>query len=245
MGEFDESDDVGSVDTNDCVEDTSSDTQESVDDTSTEIEETEYTEQQTETEAETEAEYAEQQAEAQAEAEAEYTEQQAEAEANDLQSIMEQSEKEMLEAQAEAEAWADKNGMTEWSDGTPRANANIDESSNEYPEEISAEETDANEQYQAEEANKTEKEEEQRKIEEEEAREAEERAALEADVQAQGEALNKEYMDLMDKKNTALESTIDATNIEDRERFANLQHDIGEQMEQVRSKIIENNNRLK
>ena len=39
--------------------------------------------------------------------------------------------------------------------------------------------------------------------------------------------------------------TVDATNIEDRDRFANIQREIGEEMEQVRSKIIENNNRLK
>ena len=174
---------------------------------------------------------------------------------------MEQSEKEMLEAQAEAEAWADENGMTEWSDGTPRANANIDEISDQSVDEVSAEETEAIEQQQAEEAeaeeaNKAEEAEEQRKVEEveaeeqrrveeEEIRKAEERAALEADVQAQGDTLNKEYMDLMDRKNAAFESTIDATNVEDRERFADLQYSLGEQMEQVRSKIIENNNRLK
>lgn len=85
---------------------------------------------------------------------------------------------------------------------------------------------------------------EQGKIEEV-SREAEERAALEADVKARGEALNKEYIDLMDKKNAAFMSTIDATNVEDRERFADLQYDLGEQMEQVRGKMIENNNRLK
>ena len=75
--------------------------------------------------------------------------------------------------------------------------------------------------------------------------EAEERAALEADVQAQADALNKEYIDLMDRKQAAFDSTVDATNIEDRDRFANIQREIGEEMEQVRSKIIENNNRLK
>ena len=75
--------------------------------------------------------------------------------------------------------------------------------------------------------------------------EAEERAALEADVQAQADALNKEYIDLMNRKQAAFDSTVDATNIEDRDRFANIQREIGEEMEQVRSKIIENNNRLK
>lgn len=75
--------------------------------------------------------------------------------------------------------------------------------------------------------------------------EAEERAALEADVQAQADALNKEYIDLMDRKQAAFDSTVDATNIEDRDRFANIQYEIGKEMEQVRSKIIENNNRLK
>ena len=75
--------------------------------------------------------------------------------------------------------------------------------------------------------------------------EAGQRAALEADVQAQADALNKEYVGLMDRKQAAFDSAVDATNIEDRDRFANIQSDIGIEMEQVRSKIIENKNRLK
>ena len=75
--------------------------------------------------------------------------------------------------------------------------------------------------------------------------EAGQRAALEADVQAQADALNKEYVGLMDRKQAAFDSAVDATNIEDRDRFANIQSNIGIEMEQVRSKIIENKNRLK
>ena len=68
--------------------------------------------------------------------------------------------------------------------------------------------------------------------------EAGQRAALEADVQAQADALNKEYLDLMDRKQAAFDSAVDATNIEDRDRFANIQSDIGIEMERVRSKLL-------
>ena len=74
---------------------------------------------------------------------------------------------------------------------------------------------------------------------------AEQRAALEADVSAQADALNKEYLDLMDRKQAAFDSTVDATNVEDRDRFADEQYRIGEEMQKVRARIIENNNRLK
>ena len=59
------------------------------------------------------------------------------------------------------------------------------------------------------------------------------------------ETLNKEYMDLMDRKQAAFDSTVDATNVEDRDRFADEQYRLGEEMEKVRARIIENNNRLK
>ena len=75
--------------------------------------------------------------------------------------------------------------------------------------------------------------------------EAEQRANLEADVSAQADALNKEYMDLMDRKQAAFDSTVDANNVEDRDRFADEQYRLGEEMEKVRARIIENNNRLK
>jgi hypothetical protein len=42
--------------------------------------------------------------------------------------LYDQGQQEAAEAQAEAENWADEQGMTHWSDGTPRANANSGES---------------------------------------------------------------------------------------------------------------------
>lgn len=42
--------------------------------------------------------------------------------------LYDQGQQEAAEAQAEAERWADEQGMTHWSDGTPRANANSGES---------------------------------------------------------------------------------------------------------------------
>ena len=76
-------------------------------------------------------------------------------------------------------------------------------------------------------------------------RQAEQRAALEADVQAQADALNKEYIDLLDRKQAAFENAVDANNVEERDRLVEEQYELGKQMEQVRSRIIENNNRLK
>ena len=158
----------------------------------------------------------------------------------------------MLEAQARAEAWADEQGMTEWSDGTSRANANIDDSTDDYldgladtEEQHKAEIADAEDRYNTEQAKAQEQREaEMAEAEKEAVQKADERAALEADVQAQGDALNNEYSDLLARKQAAFESAIDATNPDDQERFADLQRDLGEQMDQVRRKIIDNNNRL-
>ena len=171
----------------------------------------------------------------------------------------------MEQAQKEAEQWADENGMERWSDGTLRKDyeESIKDAEAENQAEIEAEaqrqaEMEAEQEAEAQRQAEMEAEQEaevQRQAEmeaEQEAEaqrkaeaEAEERAALEADVQAQADALNKEYIDLMNRKQAAFDSTVDATNIEDRDRFANIQREIGEEMEQVRSKIIENNNRLK
>ena len=75
--------------------------------------------------------------------------------------------------------------------------------------------------------------------------EAKQRADLEADVKAQSEILNKKYIDLMDRKQAAFDCAVNSLNVEDRDRFADMQYKIGEEMEQLRVKIIENNDRLK
>ncbi len=147
----------------------------------------------------------------------------------------------MEQAQKEAEQWADENGMERWSDGSLRKN---------YGESIKDAEALNQAEMEAEQEAEAQRQAEMEAEQEAEAQrqsevEAEERAALEADVQAQADALNKEYIDLMDRKQAAFDSTVDATNIEDRDRFANIQYEIGKEMEQVRSKIIENSNRLK
>lgn len=147
MGEFDETSIDTSVDTSDSV-DTSS---ESIDIGSSEVE-ADYAA----AEAEANAEYAA------AEAEAEYATTESEAEANveyaaaeegDNQSdipynfegdenlspaeLYEKFQKEMYDAQQDAEEWADSQGMDQWSDGTPR-----DSSLNtEFEEDVSADNT--------------------------------------------------------------------------------------------------------
>jgi hypothetical protein len=68
---------------------------------------------------------------------------------------------------------------------------------------------------------------------------------LEKDVEAQADSLNKEYIDLMNRKQAAFDSAVDANNVEDRDRFADEQYQIGQQMEDVQRRIIENRNRLK
>ena len=45
-----------------------------------------------------------------------------------ISELYEKGQREAAEAQAEAERWADEQGMTHWSDGTPRANAQADAS---------------------------------------------------------------------------------------------------------------------
>lgn len=57
-----------------------------------------------------------------------------------ISELYEQGQREMLEAQQEAEDWADENGMTEWSDGTPRqevADEAMDEMSVDSSENVS------------------------------------------------------------------------------------------------------------
>ena len=52
-------------------------------------------------------------------------------------------------------------------------------------------------------------------------------------------------MDMVERKQVFFDGAANATNVEDRDRFNDLQYEVGEQMEKVRSEIIENNNRLK
>ena len=261
MGEFDESYDSGSVDNSSdssfdtsevgnldaSSEEPSSDTFE--EDVSAAKSEAEYAEQQAESEAEyaeqqaeSEAEYAEQQTES--EACAEYDEQQVDESELSPAELYERGQQEARDAQDEAEQWADENNMDTWSDGTPRENYEGDSNDTSDMGEASVSEQqaeqDAEQQAEAD-AEYTEQQELQDEIE----RQAAERAELEAEVSERADALNKEYMGLMDRMQAAFDSTVNATNVEDRERYADEQYRIGQQMEEVRSKIIENNNRLK
>ena len=51
-----------------------------------------------------------------------------------ISELYEQGQQDMLDAQQEAEDWADENGMTEWSDGTPRMDT--EEEFPEIPDEV-------------------------------------------------------------------------------------------------------------
>ena len=139
--------------------------------------------------------------------------------------LYEKAQQDATDAQQEAEDWANENNLETWSDGSPRQNYD-DMAEDSEPVANDTRQQEAGEEQQQSELD-------------------EERAALEADVNAQNEVLNKEYTDLMDKRNAASDSAIESTNVEDRDRFNDLQYDFAEKMEDVRRRIIENNNRLK
>ena len=137
--------------------------------------------------------------------------------------LYEKGQMEAAEAQAEAEQWADEQGMSQWSDGTERQNYDATEETDAQTK------ADADAQAEA----------------DAEAQAAEEEAQLIADIEAKNNELNSKYIDLMNRKNAAFDSTVDATNVEDRERFANEQYEIGQEMDRVRQEMIDNNNRRK
>ena len=89
----------------------------------------------------------------------------------------------------------------------------------------------------------------QAEMEAEQEAEAQRQAEMEAeqlrsDVEAKNKELNEEFKRKMDERDAAFDSTINANSVEDRERFAEAQRNIGEEMNEIRSRIIENNNRL-
>ena len=170
-------------------------------------------------------------------------------------------------AQDEAEQWADENNMETWSNGDSRVNhigntedACSTEQNSEHP--ADGEESPENESEKPDDGEKSpEKESEQpadsepspedgseQQTEDEQPSEKDleniKRAELEADVERTEADLYKKLQNIMFQKETAYNATVDAANVEDSERFKNLQYDLGCQIEELRFKIIENRKRL-
>lgn len=168
-------------------------------------------------------------------------------------------EAEFEEARAEAEQWADEQGMDTWSDGTPRYSRDVSsdtddsgsddveefaESSEDLPDDMAME--DSNEEDSSDmEAERLKEEEEMREEAEQEAREKAEYEALEAEVNAENDELLKEYEKLASRRDAILEGEENADNVDDAYRFADDANRIGEMMEDIKSRYASNLNRLR
>ena len=157
--------------------------------------------------------------------------------------LYERAQADMQRAQQEAETWADEQGMTRWSDGTARANSNVD--AHEPAVDIEPEATQH-------EAPKTpsfdsveELNDEVKDNLENDTIAKEEFEQLKADVEKREKELMEQLIQKAEAKSIVFQSAVDANNLSDAYRFADLQRDIGSDMEKIRAEIIANRNRLK
>ena len=153
--------------------------------------------------------------------------------------LKELADKETAEKIQEAEDDADAQGLTTWSDGTPRGGVYRDEDS-EVSEEDHTAENEERERLNREEQERIEKEEQE--TTEKEEQENEEMSEVEKeikDLEAEKDRLLKEYKDLETLRSRIAEGTENANDIDTAYRFAEDQRNVGEEMDAKKTKITE------
>jgi hypothetical protein len=155
--------------------------------------------------------------------------------------LYERAQADMQRAQQEAETWADEQGMTRWSDGSERTNSNIVESEPVAEPDVTDHKAPQMPSFDSvEELN-----DEVKDHLENDTIAKEEFEQLKADVEKREKELMEQLIQKAEAKSIVFQSAVDATNTSDAYRYADLQKDIGSEMEKIRAEIIANRNRLK